>query len=225
MKLVSAELGACITLYNLLARELTEEVDTIVSSKCEKDFEYKMATHTKLVGEIFGKIGVGYQARFVALSQEHNSTRYALQSQALAAGIEPHSAQILQHPDLIEIQNQMTNISTSIQTCEKDKTARELKFFHDTQLVKQKIMAQDLECLAVNAALESWPTDQIPKLIRFGTAKREGAQEQSGEGSAILSKTNNHNTNKQPTRNPKLRNKKVFPNSKWVGPKRSAAPG
>ena len=190
LKTVRAELEEYLDLYKLIARALTEEVDTNVSIKCNGDFEYILAKSAKSWGEGLGECA---QTSLLALYQEYDRTLYALQCQALAADIGTYSPQALHHPALIEIENKIATCRAIVQASETVRKAREIQFLQDVQLVKIKIMLKDPESLAVNAALATWPEDEIPKIVGFGSAKREGAQEQSGEGSALLSKTNNHN--------------------------------
>ena len=188
LKLVSAELGEGITSYKLLASELTEGVDTKVSIKCKKNLTFTIATGLRNgVQEM-----VAQDYKKVMLDREillYDQT--AFHAQAYQCGIPLDSAQFRDNPAIRLVQQNLAVNSFYLQQIEARRVTNETIFLQQVQALKAEIISIDPECLAVNAALAAWPSDEIPKII--GSAKREGAQEQSGEGSALLSKTNNHN--------------------------------
>ena len=222
LKLVSAELGEGITLYKLLVRELTEGVDTKVSIKCEKNLSFVCVTTARncvqeMVAQDYKKV----------MSERENllQNQTALYAQAYQCGIPLDSAELRDNPSIRLVQHNLAVNSLCLQQIEARLVTNETTFLQQVQALKVEIMSMDPECLAVNAALAAWPTGESPKII--GSAKREGAQEQSGEGSALLSKTNNHNTTKVSAGNllDRPRSARDVPRSrqnptlKWAGPK------
>ena len=149
----------------------------------------------------------------------------ALYAQAYQCGIPPDSAELRDNPSIRLVQHNLAVNSLYLQQIEARLVTNETTFLQQVQALKVEMMSMDPECLAVNAALAAWPTGEIPKIV--GSAKREGAQEQSGEGSALLSKTNNHNTTQMSAWNllDRPRSARDVPRSrqnptlKWAGPK------
>ena len=133
------------------------------------------------------------QSQQETLEQEYQNALANYQSQATAMGVT--AEQVSSHPHIIKIRNRYNLVRQQLEFQKQIQTVQEKQWLETIQPLKMQIMAQDSECQAIQSALESWfiGANASVRTREWAKTKREGAQDQSGEGSALLSKTNNHN--------------------------------
>ena len=241
---VRAELTYIQISYQHLVSDIYNDLKQLVSEKCDL-----LQGTDGLAGWIKHKVINGtslfiehnLRSQQLALSQEYQRVSYYYQSQ----GLPP--VQVQNQSEIIAIQHNFNSITQQLDQVYGNRAAEEVEWTKMIQPQKQQLLSQDPECLAIKVALEAWPgcseipttemfsagtklegAQEIPKII--GKAKREGAQEQSGEGSALLSKTNNHNTEASAgktfdqAKHKRNQRQHKFPNLKGAGPKGPARP-